>query len=76
VEERHAIFLRRLTQAHENWAQAGNDPEEFELLPTGGMEREVVHPAWNSSWPTPTHLDIDDLEELSYVRVLERRGIG
>ena len=74
MEERHAIFLRRLTQAFQNWAQSGNDPEQFELRHRGAMEREVAHPAWNDSWPTPTHLDIDELEELGYVRVLDRSG--
>jgi hypothetical protein len=72
VEQRHAIFLRRLAQANRSWIQAGHDPVSFQALPTFGAHRTLEHPAWDDSWPAPSLLDIDELEELSYVRVSER----
>ena len=54
--------------------QAGNDPEEFQLLGLGGMQRAIRHPAWDNSWPTPTPADIDELEELDYVRISAGHG--
>jgi hypothetical protein len=75
VEQRHATFLRRLAQADRNWTDAGNDPQPFQLLPGMGALRDLEHPAWDRSWPGPTALDVDDLEELGYVRVLERDGL-
>jgi hypothetical protein len=43
VEQRHATFLRRLAQAHRTCADDGNDPEEFQLLGLGGMQRAIQH---------------------------------
>src|SRR3954453_10141182 len=75
MEQRHATFLRRLAQADRNWSQAGNDPEPFHLLPGMGDLSDINHPAWDRSWPGLTSMDVDDLEELGYVRVLKRSGL-
>ncbi len=74
MEQRHSNLLHHLAHATRNWAQAGNDPEEFQLLDLGGMQRTIQHPAWDSSWPTPTPVDVDELEELEYVRISAGHG--
>src|SRR4051794_16981491 len=75
MEQRHATLLRRLAQADRNWANAGNDPQTFQLLPGMCALTDINHPAWDRSWPGLTALDVDELEELGYVRVLERSGL-
>lgn len=75
MEQRHATFIRRLAQADRNWVETGNDPQSFQLLPGMGDLSDINHPAWDRSWPGLTTSDVDDLEELSLVRVLERDGL-
>jgi hypothetical protein len=75
MEQRHATFVRRLAQADRNCTNSGNDPQPFQLLPGMGALTDIEHPAWDRSWPGLTALDVDDLEELGYVRVLERTGL-
>ena len=36
------------------------------------MQRELDHPGWDDSWPTPTSKQIDDLEEYGFLRVEPR----
>jgi len=39
------------------------------LLHLGGLRSTIDHPGWDSSWPTPTEHDIDDLAKLGLLRV-------
>ena len=61
--------MRRISQAAESWARAGKPARSFVLLDPGGKQSTVDHPAWDSTWPTPTEDDIDDLADLGFLRV-------
>ena len=39
------------------------------LIHRGGMQKEIDHPGWDSSWATPGESTIDDLQELGLLRV-------
>lgn len=69
MEDRYIDALRRIGQADEAWSQSGHQPVVFHLLHTGGMQSEIDHPAWDSSWATPAEQTIDDLDELGFLRV-------
>src|SRR4051794_24692050 len=69
MEDRHADALKRIGQADEAWSRSGHQPAIFHLSHGGGMQSEVDHPAWDSSWATPAEQTIDDLGELGFLRV-------
>jgi SEFIR domain len=69
MEHRHRDALRRIYQAEKIWADRGNQPRSFMLLHRGGMRSEVDHPTWDPSWAVPSEHTIDDLAELSLLRV-------
>jgi hypothetical protein len=69
MEQRLAETLKRIGQADQILRKQGRDPEPFMLLYSGGNTRDVLHPTWDESWPTPTAEDIDDLVELGHLRV-------
>jgi hypothetical protein len=64
-----AELLRHIAEATETWARAGRPARSFLLLHLGGLRSTIDHPGWDSSWPTPTEHDIDDLAELGLLRV-------
>lgn len=68
MEQRLATALHRLGQADRALRDRGQDPEPFLLIYSANGPAAIKHPAWNNSWPLPTAEDIDDLEELRYVR--------
>jgi hypothetical protein len=68
MEQRLAAHLKRLGEADSRLKRASSDPEPFVLVYSGGMTRQILHPAWDESWATPVAGDVDDLEELGYVR--------
>jgi hypothetical protein len=63
------VWTRQLTIAEDAALGIGAGRHSFHLLHTGGMESCVDHPGWDSSWPTPTEHDIDDLVEQALVRL-------
>jgi len=44
------------------------------LVYGGGITRQVLHPAWDESWATPVAGDVEDLEELGFVRTEPARN--
>ena len=62
-------LLRHISQATETWARAERPARSFVLLHLGGLRSTIDHPGWDSSWPTPSEQDIDDLAELGLLRV-------
>jgi hypothetical protein len=62
-------LLLRIYQAERRWADAGHDDRSFLLLHLGGLARDMDHPGWDDSWPTPTSRQIDDLGERGLLRV-------
>lgn len=73
MENRLANHLKRIGQADRSLRDHGKDPESFVLVCAGAMTREIIHRGWDDSWATPTAEDIDDLEELGYVRTEDPR---
>ncbi len=69
MESRHIDALRRIGQADESWSLSGHQPTIFHLFHSGGMQSEIDHPVWDSSWATPAEQTIDDLGELGFLRV-------
>ena len=69
MEQRLSIALQRLGQVDRILRNQGRDPEPFQLVHAFGDSREILHPAWDKSWPTPTAQDIDDLEYLNFLRI-------
>jgi hypothetical protein len=63
------VWLERLLAAEEAGLRTGSDRCSFMLMHRGGMQREVDHPGWDPSWPTPTEHDIDDLVDHGWVRL-------
>jgi hypothetical protein len=76
MDAEHQDALRRIYQADRQLHDEGRDAEDFHLIYTGGMQRGINHPAWNSSWASPTKNVIDDLEELGLLRVEPHNGNG
>jgi hypothetical protein len=68
MEPRLAEILRRLGQAEAASQRNGEERQPFLLIYAAGGSVGIKHPAWDSSWPNPVAEDIDDLEELGYVR--------
>ena len=62
-------LLRHIAQATQTWARSGSSSRTFLLLHLGGLQSTIDHPGWDSSWPTPSERDIDDLAELGFLRV-------
>jgi len=62
-------LLQRIYEADRAWARSGHDDRSFLLMHLGGMQRALDHPGWEDAWPIPTSRQIDDLEELSLLRV-------
>jgi hypothetical protein len=62
-------WLGRLVAAEDAGLRTGGDRRSFMLMHRGGMQREVDHPGWDPSWPSPTEHDIDDLLEQGWVRL-------
>lgn len=58
-------LLRHIAQATQTWARSGSASRTFLLLYLGGLQSTIEHPGWDSSWPTPSEHDIDDLAELA-----------
>jgi hypothetical protein len=69
VEQRHHDLLLRIYQAETNWSAEGHESRTFLLLHSGGMQSHIDHPGWDPSWPAPSELTIDDLDELGLLRV-------
>ena len=69
MERRHNDALVRILEADDMWTRQGKPPVEFELMPTGGMGTEIVHPCWDGSWATPDKLTLDDLSDLGVLKV-------
>lgn len=74
MDTRHNNALRRLAQADQRLQDDGHEPDPFTLHYPSAGRREIRHRRWDSSWATPSEHDIDDLEELGYVRVLNADG--
>lgn len=68
METRLAELLRRLGQAESISERQGEQRQPFLLIYAWGGSVGIKHPAWDESWPSPAAEDIDDLEELGYVR--------
>jgi hypothetical protein len=68
VGQRLVEILRRLGQADGILRRQGEEPQPFLLIYAAGGSVGIKHPAWDSSWPKPVAEDIDDLEELGFVR--------
>ncbi|MEK6273081.1 MAG: hypothetical protein AABM42_10610 [Actinomycetota bacterium] len=68
MERRLSELLRRAGQADRALRDGGQDPEIFMLLLSAQGPAGVRHPGWDRSWPTPTEQDIEDLEELGFMR--------
>jgi hypothetical protein len=62
-------LLSHIAHATQTWARSGSSSRTFLLLHLGGLQSTVDHPGWDSSWPTPSEHDIDDLAELGFLRV-------
>jgi hypothetical protein len=58
----------RLGEADSRLRERGEDPETFLLIYALGGSVGLKHPAWDSSWGRPTAQDVDDLEELGFIR--------
>jgi predicted nucleotide-binding protein len=69
MENRHIDALRRIGQADEAWSRDGHEATIFNLVHSGGMQREIDHPCWDSSWAIPAEQTIDDLGELGFLRI-------
>ena len=63
------VWLERLVSSEDAALRSGLDRRSFMLMHRGGMQREVDHPGWDSSWATPTEHDIDDLADQGWVRL-------
>ena len=68
MEWRLQEALRRLGEADRALREHGRDPESFVLVYAGGGTRDILHAGWDESWGVPTAEDVDDLEELGYLR--------
>jgi hypothetical protein len=69
MDQRLAAHLKRLGEADTALRKSGRDPEPFLLVYAGGMTREILHSTWDESWATPVAGDVDDLDELGFVRI-------
>jgi hypothetical protein len=70
MDARQEDALRRIYQADDALRRSGRDRDTFLLIFTG-TGPEVLHGGWDESWAKPTEHEIDDLEELGFVRILE-----
>jgi hypothetical protein len=68
VDARLTEFLRRLGEAEAALKRAGEERQPFLLIYAHVGSIGIKHPGWDSSWMQPTAEDVDDLEELGFVR--------
>lgn len=68
MDPRLAGCLERIGEADRSLRDDGLDPEPFLLIYSGGGSKLIHHPRWDDSWVVPTAEDVDDLEELGFVR--------
>jgi hypothetical protein len=68
MDARLTEFLRRLGEAEAGLKQRGEERQPFLLIYAAGGSIGIKHPGWDSSWMEPTAEDVDDLEELGFVR--------
>jgi predicted nucleotide-binding protein len=71
-DEAHRALLHALYEAERLWSDSGHEPQSFQLIHLGGMQRELSHPGLEVVSPIPTHHAIDDLEELGWIRISHR----
>lgn len=69
VEPRHEDALRRIYEADLNSRRSGQVPGPFRSTWYGEDEDEIEHPGWDRSWASPSGETIEDLAELSLLRV-------
>jgi hypothetical protein len=68
MDARLTEFLRRLGEAEAVLKRMGEERQPFLLIYASGGSIGIKHPGWDPSWMQPTAEDVDDLEELGFVR--------
>jgi len=68
MDTRLTEFLRRLGEAELALKRRGGERQPYLLIYSAGGSVGIKHPGWNQSWLQPTAEDVDDLEELGFVR--------
>lgn len=68
MDARLTEFLRRLGEAELALKRKGEERRPFLLIYASGGSIGIKHPGWDPSWMEPTAEDVDDLEELGFLR--------